>query len=417
MAQNQNFHPEAPAFARSRPDAYYAWLTSNGFPHRVAYDQTTAIFGAPKTPEEQQKEAAAAAQRGQFAQAGGVVGGALLAGEAIREFPNLGGLVGLGEAGATTATTAATGAGATGTGIAGTAGTAATTTGAGAGAVTGTGAATTTGAGATTGATAGMGAGTIAGLAALGAVGLNQLWEGGMKDIVRGRGTRADYINTGLLVGTGGLGGLPNLALRMMGKRSIGAMMTSGKSAPQQLRDDFRGDLKEAGVVDENYKVKLADGSAFNLGLDGKTKYQNVGENIDGKKTRNAWDVDFSNPLAKYATDQIEPMIRNIYGADDPKKKYFPGQYTGMLVNAVTSNAKSEQDVMANIQSVLGQSKFAQQAGVGIQPPPPPKALPGKVARVSAGMYVNDRGEVKPAKSVKQALQINYNKTKEKEKK
>lgn len=90
MAINQQaFIPEAPAFARSNPAAYYAWLTSNGFPHRVAYDQTTAIFGAPKTPEEQQKEAAAAAQRGQFAQAGGVVGGALLAGEAIRRFPNI----------------------------------------------------------------------------------------------------------------------------------------------------------------------------------------------------------------------------------------------------------------------------------------------------------------------------------------
>ena len=77
MAQNQNFHPDAPAFARSRPDAYYAWLTSNGFPHRVAYDQTTAIFGAPKTPEQQQKEQASAAQQAGFAQAGGLVAGAV----------------------------------------------------------------------------------------------------------------------------------------------------------------------------------------------------------------------------------------------------------------------------------------------------------------------------------------------------
>lgn len=75
MAQNQNFHPEAPAFARSRPDAYYAWLTSNGFPHRVAYDQTTAIFGAPKSPEDQQKDAARAQQQAGFAQVGGMIGG------------------------------------------------------------------------------------------------------------------------------------------------------------------------------------------------------------------------------------------------------------------------------------------------------------------------------------------------------
>ena len=78
MATNeQAFHPEAPAFARSRPDAYYAWLTSNGFPHQVAYDQTTAIFGAPKTPEQQQKEAASRQQQAGLAQLGGMVGGVI----------------------------------------------------------------------------------------------------------------------------------------------------------------------------------------------------------------------------------------------------------------------------------------------------------------------------------------------------
>jgi len=76
MAQNQQaFIPEAPAFARSSPSAYYAWLTSNGFPHQVAYDQTTSIFGAPKTPEQQQKEAASRQQQAGFAQVGGMIGG------------------------------------------------------------------------------------------------------------------------------------------------------------------------------------------------------------------------------------------------------------------------------------------------------------------------------------------------------
>lgn len=78
MAINeQAFHPEAPAFARSRPDAYYAWLTSNGFPHRAAYDQTTAIFGAPKSPEQRQREAANQQQQSGFAQAGGIIAGAV----------------------------------------------------------------------------------------------------------------------------------------------------------------------------------------------------------------------------------------------------------------------------------------------------------------------------------------------------
>jgi len=84
MAVDQSqFHPQAPAFARSRPDAYYAWLTSNGFPHRVAYDQTTAIFGAPKSPDQIAKENAAKQQQAGFAQVGGAIGGAVASGYII----------------------------------------------------------------------------------------------------------------------------------------------------------------------------------------------------------------------------------------------------------------------------------------------------------------------------------------------
>jgi len=74
---SQNFHPQAPEFARSRPDAYYAWLTSNGFPPQVAYDQTTSIFGKPKSPEEQAADAAKQKQQAGFAQAGGLIAGTL----------------------------------------------------------------------------------------------------------------------------------------------------------------------------------------------------------------------------------------------------------------------------------------------------------------------------------------------------
>jgi hypothetical protein len=56
-------------------------------------DQTTAIFGAPKTPEQQQKEAAAAQQRAGFAQVGGAIAGTVAsayilnnAGEWINKF-------------------------------------------------------------------------------------------------------------------------------------------------------------------------------------------------------------------------------------------------------------------------------------------------------------------------------------------
>lgn len=409
MAQNQNFHPEAPAFARSRPDAYYAWLTSNGFPHRVAYDQTTAIFGAPKTPEQIQKEQASANQQAGFAQAGGMIGGAIAA-------QQIGSLI---TGGSTAATTGASAAGAgTGAGTGAVAmptllggGGAIPTAGAGAGTTgAGAGAATTTGASSTLGSAGSVALPVAAILAAA-----SNAWETGMKDIVRGRGDKADWINQGSNVL---FGAAPNLALRLMGKRTVGAMMTSGKSSAQKIRDDFRGDLKEAGVADDQYNVTLADGSKFNIGLDGKTKYQNVGKNIDGKTTRNAWDVDWSNPLGKFATDQIEPMIRNIYGADNKKAGYTPGQFTGILVNAATSNAKNEQEVLANIQAMLGQSKFAIQQGPGskISTPVVQRAEKGKVVRQSPGLYRDDKGKLIAGNTMRAALENAYNKGKGKSK-
>ena len=369
------------------PNAYIAWLRSKGVPPQQVYQMVTDRFGVPKTPQERAKEQASQQQQAGLAQTGGALAGILGAGYLGSQLSGLGGA-----AGATGATTA-------GTTAAGTAGTVATPTLVGATKVGGT-AATT----------AGLGALPIAGIAAAGAFGLNQLWESGMKDILRGRGNRADYTNIALPVATGGIGGLVNVGLRLAGKRSVGQMMTTGKSDAQLMRDDFRGLLKQTGVADKNYKVTLADGSKFDIGLDGKTRYQNVGENIDGKTSRQAWDVDFSNPLAKFATDQIDPMIRNIYADTDGKVK--PEQYTGILVNAVTSNAKSEQDVLANIQSMLGKSDLAKKAGVSVATPSKPVARPpkGQTVRVSPGMYMNYKGEVKPAKTMSQSLRENYRK-------
>lgn len=357
---------QEPAITQQDPRAYYLWLQTQRVPPVQAVQMVQQRFGTPKTPEEQARQQANQAQSNALAQTGGTIGGLLIGQQALQGFPALSGLFGSGTAGAT--------------GVAGAAGTAGTTVAtptilgattvgggaAGAGAAgagaTGAGAAGTAGASTTLGSV-----GAVAWPVALAIATISNAWESGMKDIVRGRGDRADWANQGVNIATGFL---PNTALRLLGKPSIGRMMTSGKSDAQLLRDDFRGLLKQTAVADDQYNVTLADGSKFNIGLDGKTKYQNVGDNIDGKKTRQAWDVDFSNPLAQYAVNQIDPMIRNIYKDTDGKVK--PEQYTGMLVNAVTSNAKTNEDVLANIQAMLGKSTFAQQAGVAAPVPQKP---------------------------------------------
>ena len=174
--------------------------------------------------------------------------------------------------------------------------------------------------------------------------GLSETWEGGAKDILRGRGNKQDWTNMGVNM-LGGVG--PNLVLRWMGKPSLGRMMTSGKSDDQLIRDDYRGALKEKGYVDNDYNITLADGSKFNIGLDGKTKYTN----IDGKTTRNAYDVDLNNPLAQYAAKKLEPYLAEKFGKDGQNRE----QFVGMIVNGVTSNAKTQADVDANIAAFQGQ--------------------------------------------------------------
>jgi len=377
--------PPPPPAKGMTPQQYYAALQQQGLSPYQAYTAVQANYGNPQ--DYVNRENAKQEQASAIGQTVGSVGGLLVGQEAIRGFPNVSGLFSTAPA-ATTATTATT-AGTTGA-------TVATPQLVGANVVGGQ----------TAGASTLGSAGSVAWPVALAVGTLSNAWETGMKDILRGRGTREDYTNQAVNMVTG-FG--PNTALRLLGKRSIGKMMTTGKSDAQLQRDDFRGLLKETGVADKSYHVTLADGSKFNIGLDGKTRYKNVGENIDGKKERQAWDVDFSNPLAKYATDQIDPMIRNIYGPDAEKAGVKPEQYTGMFVNAVTSNAKSEQDVKNNIQAMLGKSTFAKQAGMGTPPIKPAVPAKGQVVRTSPGMYMNDKGYVGPAKTVREALRANYN--------
>lgn len=68
---------QEPALAQSDPKAYYLWLQTQGLSPLQAVQQVQQRFGAPKTPEQQQKEAAGKAQGNALAQAGGIVAGAI----------------------------------------------------------------------------------------------------------------------------------------------------------------------------------------------------------------------------------------------------------------------------------------------------------------------------------------------------
>jgi hypothetical protein len=358
-------------------------------PMQQAMQMTFEKFGPPKTQQELAKDKASQEQKSGIAQTVGSLAGMYGASQ-------VGSLFGGGSA-------AAGSAGAAGAGAAGTAGTAGTVGAAGAGGATGAGSAGASAAG--TSSLASVGSVALPVAAALAT--LSNIWETGGKDIVKGRGKSDDWANQGFNMVLGPVG---PIALRMLGKRSLGRMVTGGKSDAQEMRDMFRKDLRNEEIADKDWNVTLADGTKYNIGLDGKTKLQNVGENIDRKTTRRVWDVDFSNPLAKKAVDLVNAKVMERYGGI---KGVAPEQFTAMLVNAITSNAKNEQDLMANYNSVLGKSSFA---GGQLAPQVNPQSLvrpkKGEVLRVSPGLYRTDTGRLQQGSSMRQALERAYKKGK-----
>lgn len=189
----------------------------------------------------------------------------------------------------------------------------------------------------------------------VGALGINDLLnhnrgpvrgalQGTLSGAAAGAGIGSFFSPAGTVVG-GVIGGGVGLAT------GLATGTVSGKSRAQHTRDDARSVFQQAGIADNDFNVKLANGNTFNIGLDGHTKYQNIGKNIDGGTSRNAWDVDFSNPLAKGAVQPIQSKVMQLLGPKATQKQIDDA--VGQITNAVTSNAKSAADVNANINSVF----------------------------------------------------------------
>ena len=233
---------------------------------------------------------------------------------------------------------------------------------------------------------------------------LSNAYETGGKDILRGKGDSADWTNQGINMFLPGA----NIAARLIGGKSIGERMKSGKSEAQQIRDDYRGFLKAEGVADDNYNVTLADGSTFDIGKDGKAKLTNA----DGKTSRRYYEIDWDNPLAQKAVEMIDPKVRENFG--DAKQAE---QLTAMLVNAATSNAKTPEEVQANINAMLKESKLAggtmNLATLPVDATTRIRPKKGETIRVSPGVYRGDTGKLKKASSMKEALSKFYKKDKE----
>jgi hypothetical protein len=144
----------------------------------------------------------------------------------------------------------------------------------------------------------------------------------------------------GTMIGGPGFGTAIGAAIGTIAGGLIGAI-TAGKHKDQRARDQVREALVQNGILDSNYHLQLADGNTYNMGLDGGPKAEFGG--------RRPFEVDFSNPMAKYAVSWMNPLIEVL--AQGNKK--LQTDFVGYFANAAMSNAKTLQDVAKNVNSFM----------------------------------------------------------------
>jgi len=184
--------------------------------------------------------------------------------------------------------------------------------------------------------TVGAGATIFGGI--MGAMGLAMNW---------GRSTPAAGATSGAMLGASvgtmfcpGIGTAIGAAIGAIGGGLIGSIKT-GKPADQRQRDQVRSVLVQNGILDAQYRLTLADGSTYDMGIDGPARAELGG--------RRAFDLDPSNPMTKYAVSWLNPLMDLMSGGNQKLKIEFMGYFA----NAALSNAKSLDDVKKNVGVIM----------------------------------------------------------------
>jgi hypothetical protein len=199
---------------------------------------------------------------------------------------------------------------------------------------------------------------TVAGVA-----GKASLWSSvlggvtGLADIVMnwGKSTPSKGAASGAAIGASigsifpGIGTAIGGAVGAVAGGLIGFIKT-GKHKDQKVRDQVRKVLVSNGILDSNYTIGLADGSRFDIGIDGGPKKELGG--------RRPFEVDTSNPLAKYAVSWMNPVIALLSKGNEK----IHTDFVGYFANAALSNAKSIDDVKANVNAIIKQFSLNDEA-------------------------------------------------------
>jgi hypothetical protein len=163
---------------------------------------------------------------------------------------------------------------------------------------------------------------------------------------------------SGAALGTGILPGVGTAVGAVVGGLAgyLGSVFGSSKGKDQMARDQVRDVMKEQGMIGDDYSFLLADGSKYDIGKDGGASLLNY----DGQGKRQAFDVDFKNPLAAETTAQSMALGMILTGGH----KKLSDDFTGYITNSALSNAKDQRTATLNLQAItkqmMGQSGMDQ---------------------------------------------------------
>jgi hypothetical protein len=159
--------------------------------------------------------------------------------------------------------------------------------------------------------------------------------EGGINGATAGA-----YVGSAILPGIGtviggAIGGIVGV---------VGGLVKVGKHPDQKARDSVRALMREQGIINDKWQLKLADGSFFDIGRDGGAKLQNK----DGSK-RPMYNTDASNPLTPQVIGLANPLAMILTGGDPKLSSDFAGYFT----NAALSNTDSLEGARHNMLAIF----------------------------------------------------------------
>lgn len=182
---------------------------------------------------------------------------------------------------------------------------------------------------------------------ALGAVGagfyLNNIYEGGAKDIMRGKGKSEDYTN--LMLDVNPVTAPINMISRAFGGKSIGKKLF-GRDEGTQNRKSLIKNFNESGFLN-NGKINFSDGTSFDL-----TREKKYLKNQDGSE-RQGFDLDENDPFQRSQIGRVDAISQRIMNGKKSTDK-IPGyeHLTRYIINAATQGTRDQKIVDARIKEI-----------------------------------------------------------------